>query len=89
VAERKIPLKGPVTFTLNSSEKGKKASNLHSFLANCCNNRIVKFCKTIKQMANNHYTVGLFIIPRGQNNTSEPKSKSSKKGIVFMIKGPK
>jgi hypothetical protein len=33
--------------------------------------------------------VGLFIIPRGENNISEPKSKSSKKGIVYMIKGPK
>ncbi len=35
------------------------------------------------------HTVGLFIIPRGQNNIAEPKSKSSKKGIVFMIRGPK
>ncbi len=38
---------------------------------------------------NDYYTVGLFIIPRGQNNISEPKSKSSKKGTVFMTKGPK
>jgi hypothetical protein len=33
--------------------------------------------------------VSLFIIPHRQNNILEPKSKSSKKGIVFMIKGPK
>jgi hypothetical protein len=33
--------------------------------------------------------VGLFIIPQGQNNISEPKSKSYKKVIIFMIKGPK
>jgi hypothetical protein len=34
-------------------------------------------------------TVGLFIIPQGQNNISEPKSKSCKIVIIFMIKGPK
>ncbi len=34
-------------------------------------------------------TVGLFIIPQGQNNISEPKSKSYKIVIIFMIKGPK
>jgi hypothetical protein len=35
------------------------------------------------------HTVGLFIIPQGQNNISEPKSKSYKIVIIFMIKGPK
>jgi hypothetical protein len=37
----------------------------------------------------NSNTVGLFIIPCGQNYISEPKRKSYKKESVFMITGPK